>query len=384
MMVVLYKGIMKRNIANPFLCQGYDGPKYFCDRKVETQKLISTLRNGRNITLVSPRRLGKTGLIWNAFYQIQSENKDALCIYLDIFPTKSQAELVNLLGSAVINTAMSKGKVFGRKVLEVLGGLRPVVGIDGLTGMPNVTVNIDPTQAEMSIKSIFGHLNRIEKEVFIAIDEFQQITAYPESGTEAMLRSHIQFLPNVHFIFSGSKQHLMSEMFMSPQRPFYQSTDVMNLTPLDEQAYYEFSNAFFEGRGGGIDKEVFHELYSVFDGYTWYIQSVLNRLYENYRRVDSVEQLRSTILSVVESKAPQYESLTQFLTDNQFVVLKAIAKEGVAKEPTGKDFIKKYRLPGASSVKTALETLFDKELVYRLNEGYIVYDRFLALWLGRL
>ncbi len=375
---------MKKLPLNPFICQGYESPKYFCDRDKETKLMISTLYNGRNITLISPRRLGKTGLIWNTFHQIQSENKDAICIYIDIFPTKNQHELVNMLGSAVFNAAISKGKVFGRKILDVLGSLRPLVGIDSLTGMPNVTLNIDPAQSEMSIKSIFSHLNRIEKEVFIAIDEFQQITNYPETGTEAMLRSHIQFLHNIHFIFSGSKQHLMSEMFMSPQRPFYQSTDIMNLLPLNENVYYEFANSFFKDNGGVLNEEVFHELYNTFDGYTWYIQSILNRLYENYRKVESVEQLRGTILFVTESKSPQYESLTQLITENQFALLKAIAKEGIVTEPTGKDFLKKYRLSSASSIKTALESLSDKELIYRQSNGYIVYDRFLGIWLSRL
>lgn len=375
---------MKKLPLNPFICQGYESPKYFCDRDKETKLMISTLYNGRNITLISPRRLGKTGLIWNTFHQIQSENNDAICIYIDIFPTKNQHELVNMLGSAVFNAAISKGKVFGRKILDVLGSLRPLVGIDSLTGMPNVTLNIDPAQSEMSIKSIFSHLNRIEKEVFIAIDEFQQITNYPETGTEAMLRSHIQFLHNIHFIFSGSKQHLMSEMFMSPQRPFYQSTDIMNLLPLNENVYYEFANGFFKDNGGVLNEEVFHELYNTFDGYTWYIQSILNRLYENYRKVESVKQLRGTILFVTESKSPQYESLTQLITENQFALLKAIAKEGIVTEPTGKDFLKKYRLSSASSIKTALESLSDKELIYRQSNGYIVYDRFLGIWLSRL
>lgn len=346
--------------------------------------MMSALYNGRNITLISPRRLGKTGLIWNVFHQIQSENKDAICIYIDIFSTKDQHEMVNMLGSAVINVAMSKGKMFGRKILDVLGALKPVVGIDSLTGMPTVTVNVDPAQAEMSLRSIFSHLNHIDKEVFIAIDEFQQIANYPEKGTEAMLRSHIQFLHNIHFIFSGSKQHLMLEMFLSPKRPFYQSTDIMNLMPLEENDYFEFANGFFKDRGGELNKEVFCELYNTFDGYTWYIQSVLNRLYENYRNVENAEQLRGTILAVTESKAPQYEGLTQLLTGNQFSLLKAIAKDGVSKEPTGKDFLKKYKLSSASSIKTALDSLYDKELIYKQDDGYIVYDRFLGIWLSRI
>lgn len=375
---------MARKNVNPFACQGYIGPEYFCDRENETKMLAKTLYNGRNVTLISPRRLGKTGLILHTFAQLRAENKDAVCIYIDIFPTKNQSELTRMMGEAVLNEAMSKGRQLGKRVLSMLGSLRPMLGVDQLTGTPNVAITVEPAQSESSLRSIFDYMKRQQKEFFVAIDEFQQITNYPETGTEALLRSHIQFASNVHFIFSGSKQHLMAEMFVSPQRPFYQSTEMMNLKPLDEQVYYDFANRFFTARGGSLDRGVFHEIYTIFDGYTWYIQTVLNRMYEAFRSVDSTAQLNETILSVIESKAPQYESLVQFLTDNQFSLLRAIAKEGLVEQPLGKDFIKKYRLSGASSVKTSLDMLTDKELAYRQPTGYIVYDRFLAQWLRRL
>jgi len=158
----------------------------------------------------------------------------------------------------------------------------------------------------------------------------------------------------------------------------------MNLTPLDEEIYYQFANRFFESRRGVLDREVFHELYDIYEGYTWYIQSVLNRLYEKFKSVSSSAQLRETIWNVVESKSPQYESLVSFLTENQFSLLRAVAKEGLVEQPMGKEFIKKHGLPGASSVKTALEVLNDKELLYQTPNGYIVYDRFMNHWLQRI
>ena len=66
---------MKSISTNPFLITGYQGPDYFCDREKETASLMSALKNGKNITLISPRRMGKTGLIKNVFYYIQKENK---------------------------------------------------------------------------------------------------------------------------------------------------------------------------------------------------------------------------------------------------------------------------------------------------------------------
>ena len=62
-----------KKIANPFVYQGYVSPDYFCDRVVETETLCSNLQNGRNVTLIAPRKIGKTGLIKNTFYQLKSQ-----------------------------------------------------------------------------------------------------------------------------------------------------------------------------------------------------------------------------------------------------------------------------------------------------------------------
>ena len=79
-------------LKNPFVYQGYVSPNYFCDRIVETEELIGNLQNGRNTVLISPRRIGKTGLIKNTFYKLKEIEKDAICIYLDIFSTRNQQE----------------------------------------------------------------------------------------------------------------------------------------------------------------------------------------------------------------------------------------------------------------------------------------------------
>ena len=58
-----------------------------------------------HVTLISPRRMGKTGLIKNVFYYIQKENKSAACFYLDIFSTQNLQEFVSLLGRSEIGRA---------------------------------------------------------------------------------------------------------------------------------------------------------------------------------------------------------------------------------------------------------------------------------------
>ncbi|MBO4811998.1 MAG: orc1/cdc6 family replication initiation protein [Prevotella sp.] len=370
-------------LRNPFVYEGYEGPSYFCDRTEETEKVISHLQNGRNLTLVSPRKVGKTGLIKHVFQRLKQENENNVCIYVDIFHTQNQYELVQTLGRAIVEEQLFSTRSSMEKVLSFFSMWRPTVSPDPITGMPTVSVSIERTQTEHTLKSIFDYLEKSEKEVYVAIDEFQTITDYPEKGTEALLRSYIQFIHHVHFIYAGSRQHLMYEMFGSSKRPFYQSTAMLTLQPLHEEIYYDFAARFFKARNGDFSADVFQRLYKQFNGYTWYMQSVLNRLYEHERRVTDYQQVNEAILSILADKSSQYETLMMFLTDNQKSLLKAVALENKVAQPQSLSFAKKHELPSASSIKKALEVLKEKDIIYQTPEGYIVYDRFLDLWLKR-
>ena len=120
---------------------------------------------------------------------------------------------------------------------------------DELTGVPKVTIDVAPAEEENTLKEIFEYLGSSEKRCYVAIDEFQQIAEYQEKGVEALLRSYIQFLPNVNIIFAGSKQHLMQEMFTSSKRPFYQSTQLLTIGPVDREAYACFAVGHFAKHG---------------------------------------------------------------------------------------------------------------------------------------
>lgn len=289
-----------------------------------------------------------------------------------------------VLGSAITQDVLSRGQRAMKNLLEFFGSWRPVFGQDPYTGTPTISISIEPSQSTVSLKSIFDYLSLSKREVYIAIDEFQQITKYPETGIEALLRSHIQFIPNAHFVFSGSKRRLMTQIFNSPERPFYQSTVSMGLEPLHEEIYYDFTRRFFEAKKGSFSQEMFHHVYHRFDGVTRSIQLMLNRLYETEKNVCSEAQINEAILHIVNQSSMQYEELINLLTDNQLSLMKAIAQEGCVVSPQGDEFIKRYNLPSASSIKTALDVLLDKDLVYRTQTGYIIYDHFLAVWLRRL
>ena len=372
-----------KELENPFVVYGYVSPTYFCDREQETFDLITALSNGRNVTLMSPRRMGKTGLICNAFHHLQ-QREDVACFYIDIFSTKSLASFVKVFASAIVgklDTPMQRAEGFIQRFFQ---GIRLSFSTDMLTGNPQVNLDFQPEQTESTLEQVFAYLVQSKRECYIAIDEFQQILEYPETNVEALLRSYVQFCPNVHFIFSGSKQHLMTDIFSSASRPFFQSTEKMHLYPISEDKYYEFASYWMDRKQIQLPQDMFHAIYQQFDGHTWYVQYILNLLYSVAPAVITQQEVNNAIVHILQREQDLFQTTFDKLTENQAALLVAIAKEGTVKSINAGEFIRKYSLKGTSSVNKALAYLIDKELAYQTPQGYIIYNRFFGFWLKNL
>lgn len=366
---------------NPFLLTGYISPEYFCDREKETAKLISALRNGRNITMVSPRRLGKTGLIEHSFYRMMREDDNTACYYVDLYQTDSLTSLVNKLANVVLGTLDSTQKKVVKTVSTFFKSLRPVISVDSLDGSPSLTVDVQPELAEHSLVEVFRYMEQSGKECYVAFDEFQTITDYADKNIEALLRSYIQRLSSVHFIFSGSQRHVLENMFASASRPFYQSTQMMPLYEIPMEAYYSFANEKLAAHKQTISEETFKYAYNKLYGHTWYIQMLFNRLYETGVKEIHVELVDETLSDITAENEATYQTFLKLVTPGQGKLLKAIAIEGSVDELLNQSFISKHGLGATSSVKSAAKALVEKELLLDNKGFYQIYDRFFGIWL---
>jgi len=366
---------------NPFYTLGYGGPEYFCDRVSETTKLIEALTNGRNVALISPRRLGKTGLIRHTFHRLMEEIPERRCFYLDIYNTQNQVELVQMMASNILGSMDKFSDKFMKGLTTFFKSCRPVFSMDSLSGMPTVSLELQPQNSAYSLREIIAYMKDSGHECFVAIDEFQQILEYPEKGTEALLRSIAQEAPNIHFIYAGSKQHLMSAIFSSPKRPFYQCTQRMGLSPLDENVYFEFADRLMAEGGKVLPKEVFSHAYHFAQGYTFYIQDTMNRLYAKHNGHITMENLYHIYMNIKEESEVVYKDYCDVLAKGQLRLLRAIAKEDFVEKPFESSFMQRNNLTAVSSVKLALNVLVKNGIVAKSERGYFIYDRYLSLWL---
>ncbi len=370
----------KRKVHNPFILTGYVSAEYFCDRQKETEKLGSALYNGRNITLISPRRMGKTGLIHHLFEQVEQEGI-AKCFYVDLYQTDSLASLVKKLADTVLGHLDTTQERIVKNVVSFFRNLRPMISIDAMTGEPGFCVNVAPERAEYSLKEVFEYMEKSEIRCYVAFDEFQVVANYEDKNVEALLRSYIQKLTNVNFIFSGSRRGILENMFASASRPFYQSTQIIPLGEISADAYYDFAKKKYEEHSQLLRKDVFDYIYSKLYGHTWYIHAILNRLYELKAETIEVADVERVLTDSILENEAMYQTIYGMITNMQAKVLHSVACENGVREVQSKNFIKKYNLGAASSVITSIKSLVDKELILNVNGEYQVYDRFFGIWL---
>jgi hypothetical protein len=376
--------IFVKKIMNPFIIREYKGRSFFCDREKETKNIINAINNGRDITLVSLRKMGKTGLIMYTFEELKKK-KTFESIYLDIYHTENLRGMINQLATSLFRLK----KTFGKKMEEFLNAfryVRPVISMDQLTGLPLVSFTIaDEKEARNTLEELFEMLRERGKKIsiVIAIDEFQQIGNYPEKNVEALIRGMIQTLSNVRFIFSGSNKTILTRMFGNATQPFYQSTEMMYLAEIEQETYEKFIKTQFIKDSRQVEEGIITELLRWCRCHTWYVQYVCNKLYETEKQI-SKEIYKNIQREILIGREPFYLEYRNMLTHHQWQLMKAIACSDGANMITSGSFIKKHNLTNASTIKRGVDSLLQKEMIYQKNENFYVYDVFFSRWLEML
>ncbi len=370
---------------NPFLIKGYLSPEYFCDRIEETETLLRNIRNGADTTLISPRKYGKTGLVYHLFDIIQREKLPIETLYVDIFATRSMSDFIKVMAEAVLKKFPEKSAI-GSKFLTFIKSLRPVISYDTLTGIPQIQINYQLTsEKEHTLGGLLEFIDSQGIEIVLAIDEFQQITEYPEKNIEALLRTHIQQMHNTHFIFCGSKRTIMTEMFLSARRPFFSSSKVMSLGKIDRETYKQFIKAHFEQGGMSIDADALEYIMDWTQGYTFYTQTLCNAIYGMQPDTIGMEEVKKACVDILEGLTDNYLQYRELVTPAQWNFLIAVAKEGIVEQPTSTQFLSKYNIGGATSAKRMTKSLSEKELllpiVGKKRTAYQIYDIFFLRWI---
>lgn len=372
---------MKKPV-NPFPTSGYYGVDYFCNRVKETQVLLKNLKGGQSTLLTAIRRMGKTALIKHTLGKLP---RGWNSVYLDILYTENETDFLNALASGILSSIPENSNL-GKKVWEFIKSMRPLISFDPLSGLPQVSFDFKIMKPDRHVSSMLKFLTSQNHPTVIAIDEFQQILHYPEKHTDAWLRGVIQELPNIFFIYSGSHQHIMTDLFSNPGKPFFRSAQYLKIDKIPENEYSDFINAKFEENKKRMPVNVIEEILRWTNCHTYYVQLICNRVFSHSEKNITSKIWQEEAYKLLKEQEAVFYQYREMMTNPQWQLLKAIAKADQVFEPTSKEFIASYHLGSPSTVLRSLESLLKKELIYRERDAtgkpyYGVYDVLFQRWI---
>ena len=330
--------------------------------------------------------MGKTSLAYVSLYDPEEIREEYEIFFFDILQTNSLRELAYLLGKEIFNSLAGSGKRL-RGFLSALRSLKGSFGFDPMTGLPTFDIQLgDIRNPEYTLEEIFSYIENWEKPVIVVIDEFQQITKYPEKNTEAVLRSYMQRMSNATFVFAGSEQTILQEMFVSSKRPFYNSSEIMTLDPIAEDLYVLFARNLFAEFGKNVEEEAIRWAIRLFDGNTFYMQRTMNGAFADTEAgaMCDMAAVNKSVRTMLAANEVLYREILSNVSISQKAVLYAIARNRIVANPMSSGFLRNHSLPSSSSVQSALLKLVKSGLVSKTDTGYSLADPLLRIFINGL
>lgn len=375
---------------NPFLTGSNLSPELYFGRDNEINRMINEINSGNNVSLLGPSKIGKKSLINSAFAN-REIGRNYYTFFIDIRTTRTMGEFVLLLSKTILEVLKPFGKNVYEEYINSIVSLKSYIIYDS-RDIPYLNLSLDKIDNEgITLDEIFNFLDETGKPCIVAIDEFQQISNYPGKNILNTIRTYVQHCKSARFIFSGSRVSEMEKIFVKQASPFYQSTSVITLEAIPANIYSAFAFRQFTENGFEISADVIFAIFEKFEGVTWYMQKVLNTIYNNAIKgtICTLEMLPDAIAETLDCYDYTYSDLMLRIPEKQKELLVAISKEGKVNGITSGSFVKKYNLPSQSSVQAALKGLLEKDYITRTTNPdtkasiYFLTDKFLELWLNK-
>jgi len=369
-------------IESPFQYGTLATKENFIDRVSERASLKQMLFSGINVSLISPRRWGKSSLVKMAMDELTSERKDVRVCYLDAFSIDSVEDFYSKFASAVISCASNKIEKAWGDAKKYLGGIIPGLTIsDGLNDI--ITINFKHNPLNENQSQILDLPEKIASDkgirVIVCIDEFQQLAemdGYNE--LEGKMRSAWQHHKNVSYCFYGSKKHMMMNIFNDSQKPFYRFSETIFLGKIAQKDWVSFIIGGFQKTGKSINEKFAVKICEYTERHSWYIQQLSYFVWSDTDKEVTQEIMDRAYRRIIDTNAPMFMSDVEKLTASQREMLKAIiaGETQLSSEGTRK----KYRLGNLTTITRNKKILETKAFVDSNDGALEISDPIFRAW----
>jgi AAA+ ATPase superfamily predicted ATPase len=370
-------------MENPFAYSNYVTGNSFCNRKKEIVEMLKYIKGSQNVLLYSHRRYGKSSLIRQIFGEIEKKNSKIGAMHVELYGTISEKDFITKTFQS-LNQLESNFEKLLQSVNRALKSIRLNLSIDSATGGTSISPAFEAVNEKIILEALMNILSKYSQKhkLVIAFDEFQEVANYTEEGFEKRLRSYIQQHSNICYIFSGSQQHLITEMFNSNNRAFYKLAESFPLKKIETKHYVPWIQNLFSRKKVHLPAKFIETIIETFENHPMYIQNFLFHLWEEpATRALSPEVIRKIEDAIVDKRILEYSVLWETLTINQKKTLKLILLNN-GSNLYNTDALKSVNLKTASLVTKALSSLLKKEIIVK-NGIYLIQDIVFKKWLQK-
>ncbi|MDX2439067.1 MAG: ATP-binding protein [Desulfobacterales bacterium] len=370
-------------MQNPFAYSNYVTGESFCNRKKELSELLKYIKGSQNVLLYSHRRCGKSSLIRQIFREIKNKNLNIGTMHVELYGTISEKDFITRTFQG-LNQLESNFEKLLKSVSKAIKNIKLNLSIDSATGSTLVSPSFEAVDEKVILEELMNILSKYSQKhkLVIAFDEFQEVANYTEDGFEKRLRSFIQQHSNICYIFSGSQQHLITEMFNSNNRAFYKLAESFHLDKIETKHYIPWIQNLFNRKKVNLPDELIEEIAQRFENHPMYIQNFLFHLWERpVKKGFSPEILSEVEDAIIEKRSLEHTVLWETLSINQKKTLKLILLNN-GSNLFNADSLKSVNLKTGSLVTKALSSLMKKEIIVK-NGRYLIQDVIFKKWLQK-
>jgi hypothetical protein len=341
----------------------------FCNRKKETTHLLQNITSCRPTLIMSPRRYGKTSLVFHCLKKSKVIYGD-VDFYKELTGQDIQKNILNGIGK-ILSAIESRPKQLLNLASEFFSHLQVKLGYKDLELAieTNVTSQSPATVIQKALEKLHAFTEKKNIQVVFFIDEFQRLSEITSDiSIEGAIRHMAQLPSNICYIFAGSNRHLIQEMFYDSKRPFYRLCDTIRLERISKEHYIPYIQKAAQCKWQReLTLSAIDEILSVTELHPYYINLLCSRLWlGDLPDIDNIIQAWETC--AIELR-PQIERELDLLTANQRKLLISFAKYGATNKPFSTEYMSKINM-AAASTKQALAKLLEMDYVYEDQNGY--------------
>lgn len=370
-------------MKTPFVFGKLAKENNFTDRKKETAHLVTNFKSHINTILISPRRWGKSSLVFKASEIAQKEESDLRICIIDLFNVRTEEQFYTALAQSVITSTATKWEEIVETAARFLSRFVPKVSF-GSDQMHGISVDLNMEELRRSPDEILDLSEKIAEEkklrIVVCIDEFQNIAAFEDSlAFQRKLRAHFQQHKNVAYCLYGSKRHMMLEVFTDYSMPFYKFGDIMFLDKIKTSDWVAFIKETFERTGKSISDDICEEIVSRVQNHPYYVQQLAQQVWLRTDSKATLNDVNEAHSAITAQLSLMFDTVTQTLSNQQICLLHAMSAG--EKNITSKSIMDKYNLTSPTAISRSRKALVEKDILDKLAGVYSFQDPIYAYWL---